>query len=334
MKAYNRDVLKMLPDELESFVRDWAIAKTEYFRVEPFRGTADRGRDVVGFLTSELHEGEWDNYQCKQYGTTLPTGGVFHEIGKVLYYAGLKEFTPPRRYLFVAPMGINRNLQKVFFKPKAFKAAFIAGWDDHCRKTIIEGGDIPLVGDLLNLVSAYDFSCIAHVGVEELLADPAAKPVLYKYFGADPGPAPGGGPPGPVQQAEFPYIGQLVDAYSERRGVAFADHDEVASDPAFAPHLTRQRERFYDAEAFKRFYRDNTDPAVIETFENEIYHGVVEVCDEDHKDAYSRLNKVMVQAGSVMPSGVLAPHARVEAKQGVCHHLANEAQPRLIWHRP
>ena len=50
--------------------------------------------------TDQRHEGAWDNYQCKQYRTTVPTEVGVREIGKVLYHAHCGHFTPPRRYIF------------------------------------------------------------------------------------------------------------------------------------------------------------------------------------------------------------------------------------------
>ncbi|MBI5940505.1 MAG: hypothetical protein HY859_08775 [Caulobacterales bacterium] len=229
---------------------------------------------------------------------------------------------------------MNRNLQRLLFKPIEFKQAFIAGWNEHCKNTIIDGASVPLTPELTAFIEAYDFSRIGRIGLDDLLGDPAAKPVLYKWFGADPGPAPLGATPDAVQEDELPYIGQLLVAYSERAGAPIADHQSAAGHPQFGTHLARQRERFYDADAFKRFYRDNTDAAAIEAFESDIYHGVVDTCDGPHADALSRADAVMSQAAAVQPSGVLAQHSRVKAKQGICHHFANEAEPRLRWQKP
>ena len=335
LATYDRQLLALTATELEKFVRDWALQKkAEYFKVETFSGSGDRGRDVVGFVSETLHEGEWDNFQCKQYGKTLPTATAFHEIGKILYYTSQGEFTAPRAFKFVAPKGVNRNLQRLLFKPVEFKQAFIAGWKEYCEDTIIEGSNVPLTPDLLAFIEAYDFARIGRVSLDDLIIDPSARPVLYKWFGADPGPAPRGATPAVVHEDELPYITQLVAAYSERAGAPIADHQAAAGHPQFGTHLARQRERFYDADAFKRFYRDNTDAAAIEAFESDIYHGVVDICDGPHADALSRADAVMSQAAAVQPSGVLAQYSRVKAKQGICHHFANETEPRLRWHKP
>lgn len=335
LATYDRQLLALTAIDLEKFVRDWALQKnTEYFKVETFSGAVDRGRDVVGFVDQNLHEGTWDNFQCKQYGKTLPTATAFHEIGKILYYANQGEFTAPRAFKFVAPNGVNRNLQRLLFKPKEFKQAFISSWKEHCENTIIKGRSVPLTSDLQAFIEDYDFACIQRISLDDLLCDPSIKPVLYEWFGADPGPAPLGTMPGTVREDELPYISQLLAAYSEHGGTPILDHQAAASHPQFGTHLARQRERFYDADAFKRFYRDNTNAAGIEAFESDIYHGVVDTCDGPYTDALSRANAVMSQAANVQPSGVLGKHSRVKAKQGICHHFANEAEPRLRWYKP
>lgn len=335
LPSYDRQLLALTATELEKFVRDWALQKkAEYFKVEKFSGSGDRGRDVVGFVAETLHEGEWDNFQCKQYGTTLPTATAFHEIGKILYYASQGEFTAPRAFKFVAPKGVNRNLQSLLFKPAEFKQVFIANWKEYCEETIIVGSNVSLTADLRAFIEAFDFARIGRIGLDDILGDTLAKPVLYKWFGADPGPAPLGATPAAVHEDELPYISQLIAAYSERAGAPIADHHAAAGHPQFGTHLARQRERFYDADAFKRFYRDNTDAAAIEAFESDIYHGVADTCDGTHADALSRADAVMSQAAAVQPSGVLAQHSRVKAKQGICHHFANEVEPRLRWHKP
>jgi hypothetical protein len=165
--------------ELEKFVREWALKKGRYHKVEPFSGPGDPGRDVVGFVSPDLHEGEWDNFQCKQYGTTLPTTAVFHEIGKVLYYSSQGEFTPPLAFIFVAPKGVNRNVLKYFSSQRNSDRPVIDGWKEHCEETIIDGAKVLLTPEMLEVIQNYDFSRISRIGIDEILDDAAAKPVLF-----------------------------------------------------------------------------------------------------------------------------------------------------------
>lgn len=329
-KIYDRDVLALDDVQLEQFVLDWTNSKTnQYVETARFSGAGDLGRDVVGFLSAAKHEGAWHNYQCKQYAKRLPTDTALCEIGKILYYAFQGEFTSPTAYFFVAPRGVNRNLESLIFNPNQFKNKLLTEWDVCCASKIIDGKTIALDPDLKEFIQNFDFSTIHRLGLDDILNDASATPVLFKWFGADPGPAPHGTPPANVQDTELPYINQLVDAYSQREGLDFSGYEEVAKHPKHGIHLSRQRERFYDADAFKRFYRDNTDQSVIENFEKDIFHGVVETCEAKHADALDRVDAVMKQASSVQPSGPLAQHARVQVKQGVCHHFSNEDQ--LKW---
>ncbi|WP_313223355.1 ABC-three component system protein [Pseudoxanthomonas mexicana] len=332
---YHRQILVLPPDDLERFARDWAASgPVVYHKVERFSGSGDKGRDVVGFYSAQLHEGGWDNYQCKQYTTTLPTAKAFHEIGKILFYSHEGEFTAPESYKFVAPKGVNRNLEKLLYKPAAFKQAFLKGWDEYCKDSIVEGSSIALTPSLRSFIEGYDFARIGRVNLDDMVDASGANAVLYKWFGADPGPAPAGVMPTSVLSSEMLYLSQLIDAYVERGKASISDCETALAHPHFGAHLARQRERFFDADAFKRFYRDNTDPEVIEAFESDILHGVIDVCEGSHADSLSRIDAVMAQAASVQPSGVLANHSRVKAKQGICHHFANEEVPRLRWKKP
>jgi len=327
---YDRQLLALDDTQLERFVREWVDHKTNYHEIARFSGAGDLGRDVVGFLSPKRHEGAWHNYQCKQYGGALPTATGILEVGKILYHAYQGEFSAPTEYFFVAPRGMNRNLEKLIYNPNLFKKTLLEDWDKFCGASIVTGAKITLDADLKAFINAFDFSKITRLKLDDILIDPDVKPVLFKWFGADPGPPPKGITPEEVQDSELPYIMQLVDAYAQRAGSNFVDHTEAAKHPTHGPHLAMQRERFYDADAFKRFYRDNTDRAVLDTFEKDILHGVIDTCNAIHSDALACVDAVMAQAANVQPSGPLAQHARVPVKQGVCHHFANEEQ--LKWH--
>lgn len=327
---YRRRIISLDATNLELFVRSWVIGKEKiYHEVTTLSGSSDLGRDVVGFLTKDRHEGLWHNYQCKQYRERLPTATAIHEIGKMFYYAHNGEFSVPDKYYFVAPMGVNRNLERLIFNPSQFKDFIIDKWDEYCAETIVEGTIIPLTLELKSLIESYDFSNVIRLNVDDLLDDPYIIPVLYKWFGADPGPAPDGITPEEVHDSESPYITQLLDAYGQRESCLFSNYHDIVEHPEHCEHLKNQRERYYHADAFKRFYRDNTSQELISNFERDIYHGVVDTCNSKHDDALYRVNAVMSQAAQITPSGILAKHAGVPVKQGICHHYANEG--KLKW---
>jgi hypothetical protein len=55
--SIERQILALTDDQLEQFVREWTSHKKEYVEVQRFSGPGDKGRDVVGYLTKERHEG-------------------------------------------------------------------------------------------------------------------------------------------------------------------------------------------------------------------------------------------------------------------------------------
>jgi hypothetical protein len=318
---YDRLILSLDDKDLENFVRAWAESKQGYFRVKVFAGVGDRGRDVVGHLTEKLDEGEWHNYQCKQYGKTLPTANGIAELGKVLYYSFLKEFTAPTKFYFVAPRGLNRNLRTLVNNPAAFKATLIKEWAICCGGKIIENQMIAMTEDLRKFIDAWNFSNVEYISLNEMLKDAAAMGVLLKWFGKDPGPAPDGSVPVDIQIGELPYVSQLVDAYGERDVCVYDSHDKIINHAKHGPHLSTQRERFYDADAFARFYRDNTMVDEIRALRREVLFGIIDEHRADHSDSLSRVDAVMKQAAVIHPSGVLGRHAKIPVKQGLCHHF-------------
>lgn len=328
-KSYDRDILALDDTQLEKFARQWVSKKKGYYKITNFAGAGDRGRDVVGFLSSALHEGEWHNYQCKQLGKPLGTDEALSEIGKIFYYSKVGDFTLPTKMYFVAPRNLNRNLKTMVFNPSAFRKFFLENWEKYCAKTIVTGKEIGLDTKLGELVCGFDFANVEHIGLDELLEDSAAKSVLYDWFGADPGPAPVGVVPPTVQASELPYVGQLVDAYGEHAGLEFSSHEDVAAHADYWQHFGLQRERFFDADAFNRFYRDSTSEEDIAGLRREVYHGIIDRYRANYADTLSRIDAVMSQAANVRPAGVLGHHARTTVKQGLCHHYVNDGE--LKW---
>jgi hypothetical protein len=180
-------------------------------------------------------------------------------------------------------------------------------------------------------IDGWDFSQVSVASVDVILADPAGKVLMAKRFKENPDPAPKGTVPLALEDRELPYIQQLLDAYGERDACVYNDHDSVKNHDEHGPHLDRQRERFFDADAFARFYRDNTMSEELDHLRSDMLHGVAEVHEAKHDDSLTRTNAVMTQAANVHPSGVLSRHARVPVKQGICHHFANEG--KLKWRK-
>jgi hypothetical protein len=191
---YRRQVLAMEDGELEHFVLRWAkvMASPKYHHVERFSNAGDMGRDVVGFLTDQLHEGLWHNFQCKQLGRNLSADTALLELGKVIHFSHQGSFTLPEEYTFVAPRGLSRPLEELIFNPGKLRHELISNWDSHCAKKIEKGKIIPLDAGLLAHLNSFNFNRVRRKSIDHILADDAAKPALAALFGADPGAPPKG----------------------------------------------------------------------------------------------------------------------------------------------
>ena len=241
---WDRHILALNDKGLEQFVRDWAAVMTQgYVEVQRFSGAGDMGRDVVGFLTTARHQGPWHNYQCKQYGRKSPdrTGPPRARQNPV--------FQRSRRVYGACPLfvcratWVNRNLERMIFKPSELRDAMIAKWDEYCASKIVDGQVIALTSTLRTLVEDFDYGSVYRISLDDILADAAAKPILAKRFGTDPGPPPRGIVPADIEPRELPYVSQLVAAYSDRDGKTYASHSDVASHAKHGPHMKTQRER-------------------------------------------------------------------------------------------
>jgi hypothetical protein len=326
---YDRLILSMIDAELEQFCRAWVEKKSGYFEVKRYAGSGDLGRDVVGFLTNKRHDADWDNYQCKQYRSGVAVGQGLLAVGKILYWAWKGEFTLPRKFFFVAPRRLARKLEGYVDKPTEMKKALLDGWDTTCAKQITAKQIIALDTSLRAFIEAFDFTSVHSIDIDDMMADPAVKPLLIGKFGADPGAYPPAVVPNDIESGEMRYIMELVDAYGEREKSPFKDNAEVLAHAEHGIDLRRHRDRYFEADAFQKFYRDNTSMSLIANFRKDIHYGVIDDWNQATADTLARVQNVMKQAGAITPAGPLAKYAHVPVKQGMCHHFVNDGE--LSW---
>jgi hypothetical protein len=324
---YGRQIIAMDDTDLEMFVDQWMGSKTaNYFASERFSGTGDLGRDVVGYCTDKKLAGAWHNFQCKQLSQKLGEAAALLELGKIIAYSADGHYSLPSRFVFVAPHGVTRAVQNLLADPTKLKRRVIEKWDDWCAKQISQGKVILLSTALLAKMEQFDFSSVCAMDAAAMLKDSDIKPVLVRWFGEDPGAAPAAVVPADIQPAEETFISQLIAAYGEREGSVFSSAAPVLAHETYGEHLRLQRQRYFDAASFQRYYRDNTPHDYVQAVEDDVYHGVVDVYRRAHVDVLNKVDEVMSQAACVQPSGVLSKYARTTVKQGICHHLANEGK--------
>ena len=333
----------MSPDDWEQFTEEWLSFhkdKGAYHSIRRYSGPGDLGLDVVAFTSEKGFSEDWDSYQCKHYDHPLTPEDVCAEVGKIIYHSFLK--TPPfnqacrvpNSHVFVAPRGVGITVGRWLKDADRFKTEILKRWDKQCAGKLGKGISAPLEGELLAYVQAFDFGIFSDRSSVELIAEHAETVFHAPRFG---GGLPARGdvplPPGDPSEHESIYLKKILDAYGEHVGKPVQTIDDVADDQKLAGHYDRQRVLFYSAEALRNFARDRTPLGTFESLQNDVFNGVIDVCEGAHPNGLERLRSAIITAGSLDVGGNgLASVTRVADKQGVCHQLANE--DRLTWVNP
>lgn len=320
------------PAEWEAFVEEWGTSLFDaYCKVRRFGGSGDLGVDVAGFVTPQGFKGDWDNYQCKRYAHALQPGDIWVEIGKIIYYSYRGEYTPPRKHYFVCSKGIGTTLEKLLNDTDKLKARARGNWDKHCKNRITSAAAVELEGELLAYFDEFDFSIFTSKSVLELIDGHATTGYHAVRFGgglpARPAPST---PPDTPAANESRYIRQLLNAYGDHIGSPLSGPDDLEPHEALGKDYLRQRERFYHAESLRNFARDTVPEGTFDQLQDEIHHGVVDVCEGSHDDGFVRMKATITQAAQIaLTANPLAAATKTHDRQGICHQLAND--DRLTW---
>ncbi len=320
------------PDDWELFTEEYASSlQASYANVRRFGGSGDMGIDIACFVTDQGFKGGWENYQCKRYDHPLRPGDIWVELGKIIFYSFSGEYTAPQKHYLCASQGIGTTLEKLLNDTTKLKQKCRDEWTDKCAAKITTTQNIPLSGDLLAYFDAFDFSIFSSKSVLELVQGHSKTQFHAIRFGGGLPPRPSHeAPPDQPQTHESRYIRQLLDAYGDHTGSNFADIDALATAPNLTTNFRRQRERFYHAEALRNFARDTVPEGTFAQLQEEIYQGVVDVCENSHPTGFDRMSAAVTHAASISSTAnPLSPATNVQDRQGICHQLAND--DRLQW---
>jgi hypothetical protein len=321
-------------DQWEEFTEEWASSLTSsYFKVERFAGAGDQGLDVVGFIDGSSFDDGWDNYQCKYYDHSLYPSDVWVEIGKIIYYSFHGNYPPPRKYYFVAPKQVGTKLGKLLANPSKLKEEQRSNWLSHCQDKITTTESVGLNGELLAYFEAFDFTIFDSTSLVEMVIGHADTPFHAVRFGG--GLAARPSPEIPAENTvstNHRYVRQLLAVYAEAIGndtkplhMAILDKSEKHK-----VDFHRQRERFYHAESLRNFSRDTVPAGTYEQLQDDIYQGVVDICEDQHDTGMECMKSTVSQAAKItVQSSPLASVTRVADKQGICHQLVDNE--RLSW---
>ena len=319
----------MSADDWECFVEEWMSARTaEYFDFERLGGAGDQGRDVVGFVDNPVGNNSyvWDKYQCKHYSNPLSPSMIWAEIGKVCYFSYVNDYPFPRKYYFVAPLGIGTKLSNLLRKPNELKSQLLENWDKYCKSGITDNSDIELNSKLKAFIDSLDFSIFDKIKPITLILEHSKTQFHTMRFNT---PLPNRPQvpkiPDDVLELEINYVNKLVNAYDDNCNDPISNVADVISNKKYASHFTRSRESFGHAESLRNFSRDNLPDGMFEDLQGEILDGIIEVVDEDKLDGYETIKKSigiakLLQLSRTKLSACTTPKDR----GGICHQLAND----------
>lgn len=320
----------MSSQQWEEFILEWADSlKQNYPRVERHGGAGDQGRDIVAFLDAAKDD-PWDNHQCKHYGHALSPSDLWTELGKYCYYTFIGEYTPARRYIFVAPRSVSNNTSKLLRDPVKLKAELIANWSKHCESKITSTKAIALDAALRAHIDKLDFTIFSGASPLTIIKEHANTMWhVHRFGGGLPTRSKVPKPPASVAANETNYVRALLDAYETRLSVTLAARADL-KDLKLSEHFERARVEFYSAEALREFSRDNVPPGTFEDLLDEVYSGVIDVIQSQHPDAVERVLACVKQAKALTFANLaLGSRVVMADKGGMCHQLANEQ--RIKW---
>jgi len=318
--------------EWEAFILEWAHGLDRYLQVQRLGGSGDQGLDIIGFTDLAGFQGVWDGYQCKHYSSPLSPGNAYIEMRKVFQGVDRGMWILPRRYEFAAPKGCSTGLAVLLGHPENLKRGFLEALTKN--KGVKKGVSAAEIEQVREIAQGADFSIFGQVDMLELIQAHREGPYyLPRFGGALPPRPPIPAPPADPGASEAVYLAHLLEAYRERHGSGIVTIEDALGVPEAAPHLQRQREAFYSAEALREFAQGLVPLGTYEAFMDDLYDGVIETHERKHADGLERLSAVLDQSINVqVDSNALIHSSRTNDRKGVCHQLSNAK--RLRWVRP
>ncbi|PYF01807.1 hypothetical protein BJ122_11730 [Rhodopseudomonas faecalis] len=324
-EKFSRRLLSATANDLEIFIHHLVSLETEkYVDHDRYGGSGDMGRDVVGFLTKSRHEGDWHNFQCKQYRRPLGASYIFEELGKLFYYSSRGHFILPSKYVFVVPNNFAQPARDLLDRKSELKRRLVHEWDSLCATKIAKGVTIPLDQDIQSKIDAFDFSNVESWEHGKILTLPNVTYAAAKTFGDDPGEAPRGIVPSVVDPLSEHYGEQLRNVYSEHDGQMYPDVTSVLSHPDHGGDFQLHRRRYFDAVEFERHFRVKLDSKNVDDYRENMLATVSDIYKS--KAGLDRVRSIMTAAGAANVGGLFDRHSRVTTlvRQGTCHVFANE----------
>ena len=321
-------MLLMSPAEWEVFICEWGtFQKSNYHLVTQLGGANDCGIDVACFITDKGFLGEWDNFQCKHYKAPLSPATASEEIGKIIWHCFCGTITVPRRYYFFSPKDCGPSLTKLLLNHEKLKAHVEESWSKICSKKITKSQEISLEGEFKHYFDSFDFSIFKYKPVDEVVEEYRNTPYFSSRFGGGLKERPPQDvPPVEIVESESIYTSQLLKAYSEHVDEKI-ELQNLNEHSTYSNHFKRQRESFFSAESLRVFSREAVLPGTFTALQKEIFEGVIDTVEDDHKSGFVRVKATLSEARTTpINSNGLFDVVKVGDRHGICHQLVNDGK--------
>ena len=321
-------------DSFEQFILEWLYCskKDKYETISKIGGSGDKGRDII----ASYSDGTKDYYQCKHYSNALAPTDYYLELAKLCYYTYTNDIPMPKSYYIIASNDVGPGLQDLIDNPTSLLEALVVNWDNYCKTKITRSKEIPLEGEFLNYVKAFNFSIIHTYPISKIINDHVNTIYGKLRFGGQKIVPPNNlSPSAIIEKQEMPYIEALLEAYSEELKVDIDTVEALKSYKYYFEHLNRQRKDFYCAETVRRFVRDTlTDSIEFDVLKNEVYNGIIDTHEQHYDTGYKRLVEDLKQASLINTS-----KSKLDSqlhcigsseRKGTCHMLVNDNKLRWV----
>lgn len=319
----------------EHFIAEWAEGfDPPYQQVVSLGGAGDKGRDIVAYVEDPTNPASaWDSYQCKHYLGPLTPTDIYLELGKLCYYTQRGDYSIPRNYRFVSPLGVGTKLHDLLKKSDVLRADLLTNWDKYCRHGI-QKDEVPLDNTLREYINDFDFSIVWFLTPNEILKQHERTKYWYRRFKVEPPSRPEvTEPPVEVKPVELGYVQCLLEAYSDKQKTRIASVEELSETPKLERHFKNSRYCFYSADALARFSRDHFGIDAFDGIKRHVYDGVIDVTFANHENGFECVVEVTKTAVTLqLPASEITPHVTPADKKGLCHHLANDGAMKWCGH--
>lgn len=318
----------MEPDAWEKFTLELSeYLSKDYEKMTQCGGSGDLGRDILAYNK----DGKWENYQCKHYSNRLNVAQAITEIGKVIYYSYMQEYTLPSRYYFVTPKGSSSDLIKLFQDVTKIKEELFLRWDKSCKNSIKTKEIIELTDDLKKFIETkVEFKIFEEIPPLKLIQlhrntkyhsitfgnYHKKRPLVQKA-------------PEEIKDDEYEYIKEFLKALSEYKKYQVTSIN-ISSDSTLKKEFNSVRNNFYSAAALESFSRDYLPPSSFVDLKEQSYEAISPTIKQKHENGYDKFLKTSDSAITApYDSHPLNPFIKIQDKKGLCHHLVNDGE--FVW---